>query len=138
DGTAITRRALREMFKVWLPGTIDGLYLGTCLFGDEFNADYLLNPPKQRDKPPLRWVAGYETSVDWIDSSALDLLFWNTMLAQPESSTSIERIRATAAVLARQAPGLVVDLGFQIYIRHRGGVRGLLDPEGAALDLLVD
>lgn len=138
DDTCISRQAIKGMFKNWLPGTVDGLYLGTCLFGHETNADYLLNPANPRDKPPFKWVAGYENAVDWIDSSALDLLFWNTFLDCSDTLSPLARIKATAAVLNRQAPGLVKDLGFQVFVRHRGGVRGLLDPAFAALDLTVE
>ena len=105
---------------------IEGIFLGTCFFGQQENAEFLLIPPKNNN-PPIKWVAGYTESIDWIDSSVLDLLFWKKFFES--SGTPVERIRYAAQEIKRAASGLIEELGFCIYVRKKGpggGVKNLL------------
>lgn len=49
--------------------SLKGLYLGCCEFATSERVSKLF----ERDISPT-WIAGYSTSVDWIESSALDML----------------------------------------------------------------
>jgi len=76
SGGNISRVQLRNTLIKLNAGTMEGLFLGSCLFGDKKNSRFLLNPPNNNN-PPIKWVAGYTKNIDWIDSSVLDMLFWN-------------------------------------------------------------
>jgi hypothetical protein len=109
---------------------IEGIFLGTCFFSTEDNVEFLLIPPNDPN-PPVKWVAGYTTCIDWIDSSVLDMLFWNKLFGS--SGTPIERIEETAREVKRLASGLVSDLGFCIYTKKKGpggGIKNLMDNGG--------
>lgn len=99
-----------------------GLHLASCLFGTENLANFLF-----QGSHGIHWIAGYEEEVDWIDSSALDLLFFNELL-YGDGETENQRIRRTADRLLKIASGLVTELGFGIFIRTQktGHAKNLL------------
>ncbi len=119
-GENISRTVIRNQLKQLSYGAIEGLFFGSCLFGNEDNASFLLGSD---EKTTIKWVAGYTTSVDWMESSALDILFWSTFYGM--SGTPIERIEATAENISKMAKGLIKNLGFQIYVRKKGKIAGL-------------
>jgi hypothetical protein len=128
SGGKVTRRQLKHALSALNAGAVEGLFLGSCLFGHEENGDFLLNPPNSQN-PPIKWVAGYNKSIDWIDSSVLDLLFWNKFF-ESDATTPVERIEATGKAIKKLAPGLIKELGFSVYKRARGpggGIRSLLE-----------
>lgn len=94
-----------------------GLYLGTCLFGQPKTLCRLV------EDSDLTWCAGYKNSVDWIDSSALDLAFWkifqiyNTQKGKKVELTMIEH---TLKELRAKYSSLILDLGFNVAIRRKG------------------
>jgi hypothetical protein len=129
SGGPVSRARLKNsLVKLLNNGhVIDGVFLGTCFLGNEENAEFLLTPPSDPN-PPVKWVAGYTTCIDWIDSSVLDLLFWNKFFES--DGTPVERIEETAQEVKKMAPGLASALGFCIYTRKRGpgrGVKNLMD-----------
>jgi len=117
-GGNIKRTVIRNKLQKLSSGAIEGLFFGSCLFGNEDNASFLLG-----SDTTIKWVAGYTTSVDWMESSALDILFWSTFYRK--NGTPIERIEATAKNISQMANGLIKDLGFQIYVRKKGKTTGL-------------
>lgn len=60
---------------------ITGLYLGICEFGTQKLAKQLLGKI-----PRLQWMAGYSAEIDFVESSALDMLFFNDWLNRRGSS----------------------------------------------------
>ncbi len=58
-------------------GNLSGLYLGTCSFGTKQKARALLEAD-----PKLEWVAGYSQEVNFGESSAVDLLFFNNLFSR--------------------------------------------------------
>jgi hypothetical protein len=72
----------------------------------------------------LRWVAGYNKDVDFISSTALDLLFFHTHLgyrqAKKNNITELNAIKATANDLKIKVDGLMQSLGFSLIIWERG------------------
>lgn len=128
SGGKVTRAQLKHGLSTLNAGAVEGLFLGSCLFGHKENGDFLLNPPSS-DNPPIKWVAGYTESIDWIDSSVLDLLFWNKFF-ESNTTTPVEHIEATCKAIKELAPGLINKLGFSVYARKkgpRGGIRSLLE-----------
>lgn len=129
SGGQVTRTQLKNALSRLNTGALYGLFLGSCFFGRQENGEFLLNPPSKAH-PPIKWVAGYTKSVDWIDSSVLDLLFWNKFFELKKRTTPVEHIEVTAEAIKKLAPGLIAALGFSIYTRRKGpggGIRNLLE-----------
>src|SRR5262249_35128848 len=107
---------------------IKGMHLSSCLFGTQDLADYIFRRPVC-----LLWMSGYSTAVDWLDSFALDLLFFNLLVTYSRKrrrlNTEAKVIKEVAAQLHRRAGGLIRELGFGIYVRKQGtgGAKNLFD-----------
>jgi len=112
-----------------------GLYLGSCLFGTPRLAQFLL-----RQDIAVSWIAGYHLTVDFVHSTALDLLFFNTWLDVKQRNggyTERQRIGAVAERMKMEAHGLIqtplengdpnAGLGFSIYVRRKGRAGGIRD-----------
>jgi hypothetical protein len=98
-----------------------GVYLGACLFGHNYNAEFLFG--EQGVPPTVTWIAGYGMEIDWIDSSVLDVLFWNTLFRLERShhdASPVELIKHVCEQIWKDAPGLIERLQFQVFVRHRG------------------
>ena len=96
-----------------------GLYLGTCLFGYEENCKWLV------ENSNLTWCAGYKNSVDWIDSSALDMAFWKEFQLQNLRNkqnnltlTETEILLEALDSLRAKYSSLILDLGFNAAIKE--------------------
>jgi len=114
----LTRRLADET------GSLDGVHFGACWFLDEHHAFNLLRRHGEGE-PGLWWVAGYSKIIDWIDSSALDMFFWQQYL-NDEEGTALERIHRCAEAIRRLMPGAHKEMGFEIYVRGNRGVKGLM------------
>jgi hypothetical protein len=104
-------------------GRLHGIHLSACIVGTERTALSALSMGKS-----LGWVSGYTTQVGWIDSAALDLLFFQKLALLRKNNRAVENIRDVADELREQAGGLIDQLGFGIYVRHNNGVRNLVAP----------
>ena len=136
SNTRVSRTHLRNTLRdiSAAPGArLRGLYLGACVFGTVSLATYLL----QRNVS-LNWIAGYRENVDFVKSTALDLLFFNTWLevkGQHPRYTELQRVSVVADRLRIEARGLIntpientdpnCGLGFSIFVRRRGRVGGV-------------
>ena len=121
----ISRTTLRNIFTR-LSSSIRGIFLGSCLFGSENNADFLFDALPSS----VKWIAGYNMSVDWIESSVLDLLFWNTLFAWDRPTKTFvfsakETVESTCEEIQEYAPGLVGMWEFQVFMRSAGRGTGL-------------
>jgi hypothetical protein len=96
--------------------SFDGLYLGTCEFGRPNTLSKFV------DETGLTWCAGYRKEIDWLDSSSLDLAFWKIFQGynmRPGTKTQTKLIAKTASDLKSKYSSLILDLGFNIAIRHK-------------------
>lgn len=130
------RNSLRDISSA-RGARLRGLYLGSCLFGTPALARFLLER-----NVSVNWVAGYRESVDFVHSTALDLLFFNLWLAAKEDHPTYTERQGVGVVADRllvEALGLVRSrlengdpnsgLGFSIFVRRQGrngGVKDLL------------
>lgn len=115
NGDHVSRADIKKcLVKALGASSLDGLYLGSCLFMSARNAQYLLSASSK-----MAWIAGYETSIDYIKSAALDLIFWHLMLRHGDL-TQRARIAQVAAELRHTMGGLVDELGFSVYVRQQG------------------
>jgi hypothetical protein len=104
-------------------GQIKGLYLGTCLTGNASTAKFLL----ENRGTKLDWVAGYRESVDWIDGSAIDMVFFHKLAELYVKNKSKRRGKLSARAIAHEAatqlnkliPGAHTTYGFNIYFHER-------------------
>ncbi|WP_189381979.1 hypothetical protein [Gemmobacter nanjingensis] len=114
---------------------LTGLYFGSCLFGSRALADYLF-----KNDAPVTWIAGYQESVDFVASSGLDLLFFNTLMAVRQDAPTLtkrQQIGEVARRIRQQMQGLCnsplengdanLGLGFSIYVKMRGRTQGAKD-----------
>ena len=122
-GNRVSRRKLRNVLRTIPNNSLDGLYLGTCWTGNQETVQFLL------DQARVQWVAGYSESIEFLESSVLDLYFWTTYYRTTNRGGPSQRIRRTATKL-KPIAGLCETLGFNIFVRKPGpggGVRTLLD-----------
>ena len=114
---------------------LTGLYFGSCHFGSKTLAEYLF-----RYGSPVTWIAGYHENVEFVSSSSLDLLFFNTLLdvrAESPNLSKRRKIERVAYRLRQQIQGLCnsplengdpsLGLGFSIYVRKFGRRPGAVD-----------
>jgi hypothetical protein len=98
---------------------LKGLYLGTCMTGNASLAKYLL----ENSKTNLEWIAGYSDNVDWIDGSAIDMIFFSKLAELHVKNKSKRNGKLTARKIAHTAaselvklvPGAHSTYGFNIY-----------------------
>jgi hypothetical protein len=137
----ITRAKLGKML---LEGStrrnLKGIYLGACEFGTEALARDLL-----KNDGNLVWVAGYREEADFINGTALDVIFFNFWLNKLNDDPNIrtrELIESVAKKLKANCQGLIASsseddddnaagMGLSIFVRARG-------PKGGIVDLLSD
>jgi len=104
-------------------GQIKGLYLGTCLTGNASTAKFLL----ENKNTKLDWVAGYRESVDWIDGSAIDMVFFHKLAELYVKNKSKRKGKLSARAIAHEAatqlnkiiPGAHHTYGFNIYFHEK-------------------
>ena len=95
-----------------------GLYFGACSFCNQENADLILRKCRR-----VEWIAGYDSQVDWIDSSAIDLVFLRHFLfptpgtGNKKPTTKLARLRYAAKRVCTDMAPLVERLGFHVYVR---------------------
>lgn len=88
------------------------VHFGSCLFGTENNLETLLCEAKH-----LHWAAGYEKSVDWVDSTLMDVMFWRRIASRDEDTKGRKTHSITRELIAA-IPGLVNALGFRLQYRY--------------------
>ena len=125
-GVSISRTEFRNDFEAAnKPGQIQGLYLGTCLTGNLNTAKFLLSANSK-----LEWLAGYRQSIDWVDGSAIDMVFFHKLAAEYKANnarrrgklSSLQMAHKAASELAKLIPGAHALYGFNIYFRNGANV----------------
>lgn len=118
----ITRASLNNTLRDFLGGQIRGVFFGSCLFCNEDNAEFFFHNTHGVPNN-VKWIAGYGRSVDWMESSALDILFWLNLFREknrnPQSS-EINIIDDVCNNLNGMMGGLMRELEFQVFRRWPG------------------
>ncbi len=123
----ITRAALRNSFRTAnARHTVTGLYFGSCLMCNRANAEFFLDPAGGCN---VNWIAGYSKSVDWMDSSSVDPIFWTKLINERFTNNRRRRGKKNDLQIARHAadavkslmPTVFDQLGFNMYYRDAGG-----------------
>ena len=125
--STISRTVFRNIIKAQnSKKSLSGVYFGSCLISTEANAHFWLDPLQ---KTNLKWIAGYNKSVDWIDSSAVDMIFWSKYLEDRKKNRSRRKNKKTELEMAKYAssemkkimPTVFNELGFNVYYLDSGG-----------------
>lgn len=142
EDQVVSRSKLCNM--LWGQGSrrrsLTGLYLGSCEFGTREVADFILARDRQ-----LRWVAGYTHASNFVDGTALDVMFFNSWLRALEREGTdrprdviesvAEELRVTCAGLIRTRgengyehdDEEALGMGFSVYVRAKGPSGGIVD-----------
>ncbi|WP_334162666.1 hypothetical protein [Phenylobacterium sp.] len=117
SGERLSPNRLADLLAACGP-SLRGLYLGACFAGRRRLARRAFDRC-----PQLRWVAGYRQEVDFVDSSLLDVMFFNRWLNS--EAQGLRRVEEVVRDLARQMPGLLASqsggLGFKVHAKGRDG-----------------
>jgi hypothetical protein len=123
----ISRTKLRNIFRNCnKKGRVSGVYFGSCLVGTERNASFWLT---EAPNTGLQWIGGYTKSVDWIDSSAIDMIFWSKYLHERKRNRSrrkgkkndLQMVKHAAHEMKKLMPTIFSEMGFNIYNLDSGG-----------------
>jgi hypothetical protein len=106
----------------------DGIFIGACDFSNRKTAQVLLD-----NSPYIKWIAGYENWVPWLEGILCDLMFFRLLLSgrfiRPNTNARWEPINRPEDA-ARQMYELhpqARDLRFTLYYRSREGVCSTLE-----------
>lgn len=127
--TDISRTKLKNMIA---PVTrYDGVFFGACDFANRATAELLLD-----HAPYVKWIAGYEEWVPWLEGMLCDLMFFRLLLSgrfvRPNTNARWEPIGRPedAALQVYRSHPPARDLRFTLYYRTRDGVRSTLEEDG--------
>ncbi|MCX7584887.1 hypothetical protein [Phenylobacterium sp. 58.2.17] len=119
SGEFVSRTHLANMLAKCGPA-LKGVYLGTCFSGREDLASFVLERC-----PDIKWIAGYSKEIDYVDSTALDMMFFSKWIAS--AGVGRRRLRRAVSALRPLAAGLMdhaegEGLGFSAFVRSQGRV----------------
>lgn len=120
----ISRAKLRNMLSATVElknPSLRGMFFGSCNFIDDDNAKFLL-----KKNTSVRWVAGYSEEIDFIDSSMVDIFFWNSYYRHQQTGGVSGIVKMVAKEMKKFMPGAYNDLKFNIFLRGKHEVRPLL------------
>jgi hypothetical protein len=125
---AISRAEFRNLIRLAnTNAALKGLFLGTCLTGTLQTAEFFF----QNNVTRLDWVAGYRESVDWVDGSAIDMVFMSKLAELYVANRRKRRGKLSPKEMAHEAatrlvrliPGAHGQYLFNIYFNEGNTVR---------------
>jgi hypothetical protein len=98
---------------------LDGLFLGTCYTATNKTIEFVMD----KGSTKLNWVAGYTENVDWVEGTAIDMVFFHHLTREYIRNSSRKRGKWSAVEIAKFAATEVMKLipaahskyGFNIY-----------------------
>lgn len=110
---------------------VKGLFLGTCYTAQNGTIKFIL----QSGKTNLSWVAGYSEEVDWIEGSAIDMIFFNHLTNEYLKNKSRKQAKKTDAQIAKMAatetikviPAAHSKYGFNLYYFDGKSITSMFD-----------
>lgn len=128
---SISRTELRNaIVNANSDGQVKGLFLGTCMTGNAKMAKYLLSSGSK-----LKWVAGYSKSVDWLDGSAIDMIFFSKLAELYVLNKSKKKGKLSAQQMSHKAASELIKLvqgahttyGFNIFFQENTGLTSMFN-----------
>jgi hypothetical protein len=92
---------------------IEYVHFGSCLFGNNENLLLLLKNARH-----IRMAAGYNESVDWVDSTAFDLMLWQRISTRDETVKNKKLQTVVEDYVNNDVTGLAHKLGFRCKYRY--------------------
>jgi hypothetical protein len=99
---------------------IDYVHFGSCLFGNPGNLDRLMQRAAH-----LRWAAGYDVEIPWIESMAFDLMFWSKVDGTHDEDAPRRQPHRGVTDLLGYTDKLAGKLGFRFHYRRGAQVLSL-------------
>jgi hypothetical protein len=107
---------LNSLARIVKPAkSIVGLHLGSCNLGRPTVLEELVR------NTSIQWVAAYDKEVPWLESTALDLLFWSWIYAgapRPKRSRRLSPESAAHELYSRF--NYAREMGFRVVFRRPG------------------
>ena len=106
----------------------DGTFFGACDFANRGTAQVLL-----ANSPHVKWIAGYENWVPWLEGMLCDLMFFRLLLSgrfvRPNRHARWDPISRPEDVATKmyELHPLARDLRFSLYYRTRDGISSTLE-----------
>lgn len=94
---------------------IQFVQFGSCLVGNSSNLETLMKKAKH-----LRWVAGYNKSIDWVDSALFEILLWSRIspVGRQDNEKNIKTHTIVANILEHEVKGLTKAFGFNFIYKY--------------------
>jgi len=93
--------------------TINYVHFGSCLFGNIPNLESLLKKAKH-----IKMAAGYKKTVDWVDSTAFELMLWQRIATRVDDTKNLKLHTIVKEFVKDEVPGLAISLGFRCSYRY--------------------
>ena len=126
DENDITLEAFKDIIRAGVSASkLDGIYVGSCGFMDQGNANFLFQRHSNGKNVKIRWLAGYAKDIGWIESTAIDIFFWNEYINS--EGTAKEKIESVARKMKKifKHRYLCEKMGFDIFVRKKGRGSGV-------------
>ena len=131
ESTLISRTKFRNILRnANAKGKLTGLYLGTCYMAQNKTIEFLMDSGRTK----LSWMAGYTESVDWIEGSAIDMVFFNYLAQEyrknkssKKKKTGAEMAKTAATELMRLIPSAHSKYGFTFHSFNGKKLTSMLD-----------
>lgn len=98
--------------------TINYVHFGSCLFGNIGNLELLLKKVKH-----IKMAAGYKETVDWVDSTAFELMLWQRIVTREEDTKNLKLHTIVNKFVDDEVPDLAKNLGFRCSYRYGKGIK---------------
>ena len=99
---------------------IEYVHFGSCLFGNSENLQTLLKKASH-----IRMAAGFNEAVDWVDSTAFDLMLWQRISTRDENVKNKKLQTVVEDYVKNDVAGLAKKLGFRCRYRYGKAVRAI-------------
>jgi len=123
----ISRSVIKNALNREEGSTKRGVFFGACGFVQERNARFILLAC-----PRVTWMGGYASSIDWVDSSALDLCFMRHVLfprpgrGNRRPRTLAQKVEFAVARIREDMEPMAVRLGFHVFVRRGSRIVDLM------------
>jgi hypothetical protein len=107
---------MKSLARILEPAkSIVGLHLGSCNLGQPAILEELAR------NTSIEWVAAYDKEVPWLESTALDLLFWSWVYAGIPRPKRVRRLTPESAAHELYARfNYAREMGFRVVFRSSG------------------
>ena len=132
EDTAITRTKFRNVMRsANKKKQLSGMFLGTCYTAKNKTIEFLLDGGGTK----MSWMAGYTEEVDWIEGSAIDIVFFNYLAQEYKRNRSrkngkkspVEMAKTAATELIKLIPSAHFKYGFNFYHLEGKEIRSMFD-----------